>query len=283
MARYGKRGIGDFIPARGEAEVTARLKGAYGGKKMSYGKRRRFSRNSTKNPESQFKPGSYGNVNWDDSKPNLIWRSNAGDAVTPIRLLSFNADSVAADENQPQAFLKRINLQLAFISGLGQARVSDALMSYGQAERDDIPPMGGDYLGTINGALLSGRLDNSTLVGPTSWMEGMPVQLFMIYETLEEANEPLSTALDGTIEQVDSLRNKRFFWRRLICPTAYNPTIVNIKKSFPGAGVRVSQGEREIYQVTLGCQGYTEMGSSVFPTLTMVTGENRWWYFKDKP
>lgn len=281
MARYGRRGIGDFIPARGEAEVTARVKGAYGAKNMS---RRYASRTSTKNPEAQYHPGVYGNVNWSDSGPNLIWRSNAGDAVTPVRLLSFNADSVAADEQQPQAFLRRINLQLAFIAGIGKARVGGSLMDYGQAERDDIPPYAvQSSTDAISGPLLSGRLDNSSLEGPTSWAEGLPVMLFMVYETFTDANAALSTSLDGTVELVDSVRNKKVFWRRLICPTVYNPTIVNIKKSFPGAGVKLTQGTREIYQVSLCVQGFQNMGSTVFPVLTEVTGENRFWYFQEKP
>jgi len=288
MARFGKRGIGDFIPARGEAEVTARVKGAYGGKANMYRRSHsRYKRNSTKNPEAQYANGIYGNVNWADGRPNLMHPVNAGSGPVgvPQRLLSFNADTVAGNEHSAQCFLRRINVELGFMAQISQANVVGDATENNKNTRHEIPQPGPFFDGTSSsGALIGGDYDDNTLLGGTSWVEGTPITLFMVYETLAQANEAFdATFSEGSIFSDQDQRNSRFFWQKLIIPAAYRPEKVNIKKNFPGAGVRLSKGDREIYQVTIGYQGFQPAGTLNQATTAFVTGENRFWYFLDKP
>lgn len=289
MARYGNSWVEKLIPARGEAEVMARVKGGYGAKNMQrrggprYG--RRF-KNSTKNPEAQFSNGTYGNVNWADGRPNMLWPEGPGDAQVPRRLLSFNADTVASSEAQAQCFLRRINLELAFMATISRVSIAGDNLENNGNERQQIPQPGlaFDTSNTPNGALLNGDPQQASLQGAVSWYEGIPIILFLCYESLAQAESPFDTSFsDDSMLNTNSQRNKRIFWQKLIVPAVTRPVVVNVKKNFPGAGVRLSKGDREIYQVTLGFQGPTHAGVSFSETATEFTGENRWWYFLDKP
>lgn len=266
----------------------ARVKGGYGAKmarNAGYGRRGRY-RNSTKNPEAQFKPGVYGNVNWKDGRPNLLWASD-GTATgnIPGRLLSFNADTVAASEDQPQAFLRRMNLELGFLVNVDQVTINGDRAEYAGNERRQIP-FGTviDSGGGLTGPLLGGDHADSLLAGAVSWAEGTPLSLFMLYETYEQAQQPLDVTLsEQSVFSVNAQRNARVFWQKLIIPALYRPVVMNIKKNFPGAGVRLSKGDREIYQISLCFQGPLISGSNPQATVVEYTGENRFWYFLDKP
>jgi len=285
MPKYGNRWVEKLIPARGEAEVMARVKGSYGGKMQSRGYRRRgYRKNSTKNPEAQYAKGGYGNVNWADGRPNLLWNQTVSDGHIE-RFLSFNANAVDSNAQQPQVFLRRINLEMAVLADIAQVYIAGDRNEFTANERAQIPGVGITETGdALTGQLLGGDRANGTLLGGISWAEGVPVTFFMIYETLDEANLPLADVFDGnSIMNEDSQRNKRIFWQKLVVPTLYRPVTFNIKKNFPGAGVRLSMGEREIYQVTLAYQVPAGTGANVRASASAYVGENRFWYFLDKP
>lgn len=289
MPKYGNRWIEKLVPARGEAEVMARVKGSYGGKMQSRGYRKRgFRKNSTRNPEAEFTPGVYGNANWADGKVNLLWGNSTESGDTAHRLLSFNADTVAANEQQPQCFLRRINLELAFMAQVSHVVIGgNTVQEFDNNERKQIPAPGiaSQTDDTETGAVIGGEQHASSLQGGASWMEGVPLTLFMIYETLQEAQTAIDFDGDGATAffSASARRNKKIFWTKVVVPTAYRPVTVNLKHSFPGAGVRLSQGDREIYQVTLGFVSPAGLGSSAQTRAACFVGENRFWYFLDKP
>lgn len=286
MPRYGKSwGIDKLIPAKGEAEVMARVKGSYGARGASamYRRKRRWSKNSTRNPEAQFCNGTYGNVNYGDGRPNMLWSWDAGGAQLPRRLLSFNADTVASAEEQAQCFLRRINVQMGLMATVQTVNIG-TMVEYNANEREQIPAGFAVNSGDNLGWLMGGNPEKATLKGAVSWVEGVPVILFLCYETLAQAESPFETSFsDDSMLNTNSQRNKRIFWQQLVIPTAYNAKVVNVKHSFPGAGVRLSKGDREIYQVTLGYQGPAHAGLGITQTVTEYTAENRFWYFLDKP
>ena len=249
-------------------------------------KRRNFRRTGNRrynssNPAAEWHPLVYGNVNWGEFKPNLLWNLELGSTTAPQRIVSFNADTVASDEANPDVTLKRLDIQQCWMAGMGAGRIDGTLQTqWSRTFRDDIPAFSGfpDTSG-YTGVLVSGDLDNSQLVGPTSFMEGIPLNLALIYETFSEAQQDITVFLEEPFV-VGNVRNKRIFWQKLICPTLYRPSMVNIDKTFAGRGVRLSKGEREIYQVSLIAWSYSDMGTVIKPAVTFVSGTQRALYFE---
>lgn len=283
---FRKRGWDDVIPAKGEARVLAELKGSYGSKgrsMRSYRKGgRRFSRRyNSSNPAAEWQEMILGNANWEMYKPNM-WKPLNGStaATTAVRILSINADTVAALEQNPDCTLKRIDIEMAWMAMLGMRRANGTLGEYDSGTRDDIPPFGtSDPTTGFSGPLLSGDVRSNTLVGGTSWAEGLPFQLALIYETEQEANGSLEAVLEEPWV-VQNQRTKRFFWQKLYCPTIYRPAMVTIDKTFPGRGVALRKGQREIYQVSLIAWAYSDMGTTVEPGWTFAVGKARALYFE---
>lgn len=274
MARM--RSPKDWFPTSGEARGLVEIKGRVGGKGAS--RMRRFKKRGMP-PNMKSAQMALANVNWEMDKPNLIWRGNAVDAPVTKRLLTVAGGSLGEGEAQPSVVVKKLMLELSFMAGIGKARVNGTLSDNGAAVRDDIPQPGiGIDSSGYTGALLSGTIDNTALDGPTSWVEGLPFNLWLGYETASESAEDPDTYY-GTFSQLTQQRNKTVFWSRHCCPTAYNPTIVRLTKTFPGRGVRLSNaGKRELGAITLFCGGYSPMGTTVFPVLTMAVSTAKVWY-----
>lgn len=277
MARM--RSPKDWFPTSGEARGLIEVKGRVGGKGGNM--RSRYRRRGPA-PNLKMAPLILNNASWDYNQPNLIWRGSAGDAFNVTRLMNANATNLGGNEGQPTAFVKKLIIEAVFMAGIGKARVDGTLSDNTQGVRDDIPQPGimGDTNG-YTGALLSGTIDNSALVGPTSWMEGVPANLFLAYESIDQAAEDPNT-LYGSFSSSMQTRNKQIFWSKQICPTAYRPEKVRISKVFPGRGLRLSQGAREIETVALILNGYTGMGTVVFPVLTMAIHRANVWYTDDE-
>lgn len=273
------RGIGDYIPRSGEARALVEVKGKVGSK-MAFNRRR--ARNSIKNEAYDMRNATFANANWDENQPNLIWRGNNADASGITRLLTINESEVGSGEGNPDGFVKRLDYEIAFLAGIGNGRINGTQATWNQAARDDIPSTSEGFTEAsgYTGALLSGTIDNSALIGPTSQAEGLPVRLWLMYETLSQAAQDPNTEY-GSLDSVLSDRNRTVFWSTIIVPTLYSPKVVRIHKRFPGRGVKLSAGQREVSQITLACQGYAGMGTVVFPVLTMAVGRRSVWYRKD--
>jgi len=215
-----------------------------------------------------------GNANWSYARPNLLGTSTVLWTV-PQRIASFNADTVAGTEQSPDCYLKRIDIQSVFTPVMGKLRIDGTLNDFDAARRDDIPAFSGfaDTTG-YTGALLPGTINNSTLLAPASWMEGVPYNLALVYEDYGEAG----IALDSTGDLEDPWTSfqgdtKRVFWQKLICPTIYRPVHVNIHKVFKGRGVHLSQEPRGIYQVSLIGWGVQAESSTIPVTLGFTVGQ----------
>lgn len=284
MARNRKIGdIGDWIPVGGEGRVLAEIKGKVG--RASMKRRSNFRRGNRRynssNPAAEWSPLVYGNVNWGEFKPNLLWNTETGIPSAVQRIVSFNADTVASGESQPDITLKRLDIQQCWMAGMGAGRIDGTLQTqWSRTFRDDIPAFSGfpDTSG-YTGVLVSGDLDNGSLIGPTSFMEGIPLNLALIYETESEAQQDIAALMEEPLV-VGNVRNKRIFWQKLICPTIYRPAMVNIDKQFSGRGVALRKGAREIYQVSLIAFSYSDMGTVIKPAVTFVSGTQRALYFE---
>lgn len=244
---------------------------------------RRFS---NKNPAAAWAPmqlASQDTMTWNVYQPNLLYDLAAAPEARSDakRVLIVNADQLATGEGSPDVTVKKLDIEMVFMAGIAQAMVNSVRTApVNQAVRDDIPLGGGGdgYTdGTsLNGALLSGHIHSASGIGPTSQVEGLPLRLFLMYEDVTAADTP-QVPYDYLSTQI---RNKRVFWQTIICPTLFRPERVRIRKTFPGRGVALRTGPREIYQLTLGVQAFTGMGDVVVPAWTFALGDARAMFFE---
>lgn len=263
------------------------LKGKVGG-----GRSRRYSkglyraaRGMTK-ADAQWFTGTYGNASHDSQKINLLWRPGTAADNLPQRLCSVNADSLGEDQVGQGFFLKRLIWKFPLLAQVGQTLIVTERELNNQNARQSVPfHEGGERPGVnaVYGPLLDGDLVTGTLQGAQSWAEGVPVAWALMYETATDASLALSSVFGGTFDPyspASNTKNKRIFAQGVLTPSVYSPKTITIDKRFPGKGVRLSNGDREIYQVTLAIWGFNS-GTTLAPGLAFAPGENRFMYYQD--
>lgn len=282
--RFRGRGIGDLIPTSGEGRALVEVKGRVGGKGGGMGmRRRRFFRNSIRNPAAELHGWPLANINWSPTNINLVWRPTNVDAVGVQRICQVTATDLGGNEEDPEVFVKRLQFDAHFIAGIGRGRINGGdIQNWEGAVRDDIPATSEGWPDTTGytGPLLSGTINTSTMIGPTSQAEGLPFNLALTYEDVNDSTSDPAALYENVWDDINGPRNKRYYWSRQYCPTLYNPAHVRINKVFPGRGVRLSVGKREISALSLIIYGYTGMGTTVMPCLSFALHQSACWYFE---
>lgn len=281
---YRRRGIGDFIPTSGEGRALVEVKGRVGGKGRNM--RRGFKKGSKK-PYAELKAwtATFDNVNWGLFQPCKISDALDGPGGGAMqRFCHWSAESLGADELGQSIFIKRLRFKAGVHSGIGQGFAVGSRVRFTGSVRDDIPAPGPVFNGvSLDGALLDGNPTGITgtppLQGVQSWMEGHTLAWFLMYEDQASAGQPLDTAFpDGAGGSNLLARNKTIFWQGQTVSAAYCPTQLVFDKRFPGNGVRIGAGSRDIFQVTLAYQVMNTSGG-LGRDLTCAPTEARMDYF----
>jgi len=242
----------DLIPVRGEAEVSAKLKGAYGGKMSNRSRLRGGFRRKSTNRYSTAMEGA-AELEWtqlDGANFGL------GSASGGQRLFYFNADTPAVhgeDANEGDArSVSRLLVQFEhravpkyWVDGTVSHTYSRTGSTGGFGK---IPMLGGTNLGGYQG------VNPVDTAGGSSAASGGSLWLMWIYETQEEAEA--TTDLSGFVTYKHYQQNRRIFRQEMI-PVRMQLGIQKYDIKLPN--VRLSHGARETYQVSLvGACGFPD-------------------------
>lgn len=122
--------------------------------------------------------------------------------------------------------------------------------------------------GGTSGAVLEGGISNTFDQATISHLEGVPVHWALLYETDEEAGQPLATTFSFSSAS-ELVRNRKVFAQGGFVVNLANPRTFKLDKKF-GRGITLSSGDRQTWQVTLamfipGIDGGNDayLGSSV--------------------
>lgn len=298
MAR--RMDIKDWIPARGEAEVGMKLKGSYGGKMRSRGFRRRKAWTNS-NPQvlwsnalTELETGGSDGLRW------MNYVMKYGNLVTPshfvaTRVMKINPNVPAlalgnepdADDDQHQLNVHRVIFDATIYPAVTSLRINGNLLTATETQRDDIPMYPGQ-LGSntgLNGYLLNGTLaDGSTGFGSQSWFEGQPLNWALMYEEYPQSVDALDASVasnaDNAFDPTGSFewtKNKRIFRQGHLVTSVHQPARLKIDKRFPGRGLQLTYGDRQIYQLTLAIWGFRS-GTTIPTAFNLAIGEMRFQY-----
>lgn len=298
MAR--RMDIKDWIPARGEAEVGMKLKGSYGGKMRSRGFRRRkaWTNNNPQvlwsNALTELETSGTDGLRW------MNYVMKYGNLVTPthftaVRVMTVNPNTPTlalggepqVEDEQAQLNVHRVIFDATIYPAVTSLRVNGNLLTATEVQRDDIPMYPGQTTGNtgLNGYLLNGSLaDGVTGFGSQSWFEGQPLNWALMYEEYAQATEALdassagnpSNAFDPT-SAAEWSKNRRIFRQGTLVTSVHQPVRLKFDKRFPGRGLQLTYGDRQIYQLTLAIWGYRS-GTTIPTAFNLAIGEMRFQY-----
>lgn len=208
---------------------------------------------------------AFGNSDYVYESVNLLTAQNDTTA-NPVRFLSWNAetpqinqgvspDARPVDEN---AFLKRVIIKLAVLPQVTKVIQASSGTEVTATSSARVEPFHGALakdagLTGLGGYALDGGYDSTVPAGSYGKEEGVPVSWSLLYETYSGAGVALNGGDDPYLPATEFARvkNKREFRRGMVVTSLYNPKTISIDKTFPGRGVRLSLGSRDINQLTL--------------------------------
>jgi len=248
----------DLIPVRGEAEVSAKLKGSYGGKSMRSRGGRRFGARSAKKDPTWSAPME------GDAALTTAYLTGAAYGLgsgSLSRLFSFNYDTPTTKSSDAEGEARSVSRMIVqmehhcvpyyWVDGT----VSHPYLVSGATAGWPNKTMGGDLSGFQQLAPIS---EDAQMA-----INGISLWLFWMYETYDEA-QAASPVWNG-VANASYERNRRVFKQELVVTRM---ALGTSKWDIRLPNVRLGRGDRETYQVTLACS----LGSNTAGSIGVLDG-----------
>lgn len=200
--------------------------------------------------------------------------------------LALGNETVAEDE-QVQMAVHRVIVDMTIYPAVTSLRINGNLLTATETQRDDIPMYPGQTTGNtgLNGYLLNGSIaDGPTGFGSQSWFEGQPLNWALMYEEYPQAGQALDASIATNPDiafdpstAVEWTKNRRVFRQGHLVTSVHQPARLKIDKRFPGRGLQLTYGDRQIYQLTLAIWGFRS-GTTIPTAFNIAIGEMRFQY-----